>query len=60
MKQLAKVLLLIGLLLALLFGYLRGTGSMARPIPWLLVGGLGILCGVFEFPPREIPKPFFV
>ena len=58
MKQLAKLLLLIGLLLALLFGYLRAMGSMAWPIPWLLVGGLGILCGIFEFPPREIPKAF--
>ena len=58
MKQLAKLFLLIGLLLALLFGYLRATGSMAWPVPWLLVGGLGILCGIFEFPPREVPIAF--
>ena len=58
MKQLAKVFLLIGLLLAFLFGYLRATGSTAWPLPWLLVGGAGILCGVFEFPPMEIPIVF--
>jgi ABC-type thiamin/hydroxymethylpyrimidine transport system permease subunit len=55
MKQLAKVLLLIGLVLALLFGCLRANGSTAWPIPWLLVGGLGIACGIFDFLPREAP-----
>lgn len=55
MTKLAKVLLLIGLLLALLFGSLRAAGSTAWPIPWLLVGGLGIACGVFDFLPREAP-----
>jgi hypothetical protein len=58
MKQLAKLFLLIGLLLALFFGYLRATGSMAWPVPWLLVGGVGILCGVFDIAPRGIKIAF--
>ena len=44
MKQLAKVFLLIGLLLAIIFGYLRAIGSMAWLVSWLLVGGVGDPC----------------
>jgi hypothetical protein len=58
MKQLAKLLFFLGLLLALIFGYLRATGSTAWPVPWLLVGGLGIICGIFDFAPRETTFAF--
>jgi hypothetical protein len=46
-----RLLLFLGLLLALLFGYLRARGSAAWLIPWLLVGGAGLICGVlYSYP----------
>lgn len=58
MNQFAKRFFTVGLLLALLFGYLRARGSTAWLVAWLFVGGVGLLCGVFDFSPKEMPRAF--
>ena|SRR2546428_4820954 len=58
MNHFAKIVFIIGLLLALLFGYLRATGSTAWLLPWLAVGGFGILCGLFNVVPSETKVAF--
>jgi hypothetical protein len=58
MNHLAKIIFIIGLLLALLFGYLRATGNTAWLLPWLAVGGFGILCGLFNVAAGEINIAF--
>jgi hypothetical protein len=45
MNHLAKIIFIVGLLLALLCGYLRALGNTPCYLPWL-VGGSGILCGL--------------
>jgi hypothetical protein len=53
MTYLSKIAFIIGLLLALLFGFLRALGSTAWLVPWLLVGGAGIVCGLLYVAPSE-------
>ncbi|MEY2558632.1 MAG: hypothetical protein QOE34_2057 [Verrucomicrobiota bacterium] len=53
MNHISKILFILGLLLALLFGYLRALGSTAWLVPWLLVGGVGIVCGLLNVIPSE-------
>jgi hypothetical protein len=44
----------LGIVLALLFGYLRARGSTAWLVPWLLVGGTGLICGAIYVAPKQL------
>ena len=44
----------LGLILALLFGILRARGSTAWLVPWLLTGGVGLICGAFYVKPPQL------
>ena len=52
MTYLAKIFFVLGLILALIAGFLRATGYTLFILPWL-VGGMGIICGLFPPSPRE-------
>jgi hypothetical protein len=52
MNHIAKIIFIIGLLLALLCGYLRALGNIPCYLPWL-VGGSGILCGLLSLVPID-------
>ena len=49
-----KRFLFLGLFLALLFGILRARGSTAWLIPWLLTGGVGLICGAIYVYPKYL------
>jgi hypothetical protein len=53
-----KRFLFLGLFLALLFGYLRARGSTAWLVPWLLVGGVGLICGALYVYPTDLTVVF--
>lgn len=52
MTYFAKIVFVLGLLLALLAGFLRSTGCTLCILPWL-VGGTGIVCGLLGAIPTE-------
>jgi quinol-cytochrome oxidoreductase complex cytochrome b subunit len=58
MTYLAKIFFILGLILALIAGFLRATGATLFILPWL-VGGTGIICGLFPASPRERNILFF-
>jgi hypothetical protein len=58
MTYLAKIFFVLGLILALIAGFLRATGCTLFILPWL-VGGTGIICGLFPPSPRERNIFFF-
>ena len=58
MTYLAKLFFVLGLILALLAGFLRATGANPPLLPWL-VGGAGIICGLFPPSPRERNLVFY-
>lgn len=45
---------ILGILSALLFGYLRARGSTAWLVPWLLVGGAGLISGAIYVNPKHL------
>jgi hypothetical protein len=58
MTYFAKIFFVLGLLLALTAGFLRATGCTLFLLPWL-VGGAGIVCGLFPPSPRERNVVFY-
>jgi hypothetical protein len=52
MSHIAKIVFILGLLLALLCGFLRALGHTPCFLPWL-VGGSGILCGLITMIPTD-------
>ena len=53
-----KRFLFLGLFLALLFGCLRARGSTAWLVPWLLTGGVGLICGAIYVYPADLKAIF--
>jgi hypothetical protein len=53
-----KRFLFLGLFLALLFGILRARGSTAWLVPWLLTGGVGLICGATYVYPKYLMTVF--
>ena len=53
-----KRFLFLGLALALLFGYLRARGSTVWLVPWLLTGGVGLICGAIYVYPADLKVIF--
>ena len=58
MTYFAKLFFVIGLVLALVAGFLRATGVHLFILPWL-VGGMGIICGLFPASPGERNLVFY-
>lgn len=48
----------LGILLALICGYLRARGGTAWLVPWLLVGGVGLICGAIYVNPVHLAVIF--
>jgi hypothetical protein len=50
--------LYLGIFLAILFGILRARGSTAWLVPWLLTGGVGLICGAIYVNPKHLATVF--